>query len=300
MKDICCIGHVTLDKVITPRTTVYMSGGTSFYFSYALKNLPPKVDYQMVTAVGDSELEAIKKMKGDGIDVKAFKSRNTVFFENKYEEDSNKRSQRVLAKADPFTIEQMAGLDAKIYHLGTLLNDDFSPEVVEYLSTKGRVSIDVQGYLREVRGQKVYYVDWKDKLEVLKYTDILKLNEHEMEVISGKKEPREVARLIASWGVKEVVITLGSYGSLIYADGVYYEIPAYRPNELVDATGCGDTYSAGYLYCRSQGIGIEEAGRVAAAMCTMKLEHNGPFSGTMTDVVELMAKDLVLSTPLAY
>ena len=31
MKDICCIGHITKDKIITPRQTVYMAGGTSFY-----------------------------------------------------------------------------------------------------------------------------------------------------------------------------------------------------------------------------------------------------------------------------
>ena len=32
MKDICCIGHVTKDKIVTPSSTVYMAGGTSFYF----------------------------------------------------------------------------------------------------------------------------------------------------------------------------------------------------------------------------------------------------------------------------
>lgn len=295
MKDICCIGHVTLDKIVTPRQTVYMSGGTSFYFAYALNSLPPKVDFQMVTAVAPSEMKGIEKMRRDGIDVVAFNSRNTVFFENRYGIDSNNRTQRVLAKADPFTVGQLSQLDARVFHLGTLLNDDFSPEVVEYLAGKGKVSIDVQGYLREVRAEKVYAVDWADKRRVLACTDILKLNEHEMEVISGEKDPRDVARRLASWGVKEVVITLGSYGSLIYTGGRFYEIPAYRPKELVDATGCGDTYSAGYLYCRCQGAGIEDAGRFAAAMCTMKLEHNGPFSGTVEDIEAVEAADLVLT-----
>lgn len=297
MKDICCIGHVTLDKIVTPKGTNYMSGGTSFYFSYALNQLPKTISYQMVTAVGESEMGAIEKMRADGIDVKAFKSRNTVYFENKYGENSNNRRQRVLAKADPFTIDQVRDLDARIFHLGSLLDDDFSPEVVEFLSHKGLISIDVQGYLREVRNQKVYYVDWKDKMQVLKYTDILKLNEHEMEVVSGLRDPHEVALKIASWGVKEVVITLGSYGSLIYADGQFHEIPAYKPSEVVDATGCGDTYSAGYLYCRSQDINIDEAGRFAAAMCTLKLEHSGPFDKKKEDVEYVMQKDLVLSTP---
>lgn len=84
------------------------------------------------------------------------------------------------------------------------------------------------------------------------------------------------------------MITLGSYGSLIYFDGKFYEIPAYKPTELVDATGCGDTYSTGYLYCRSQGIGVEEAGKFAAAMCTLKLEHSGPFDRSIEDISKII------------
>ena len=29
MKNICCIGHITLDKIVTPKQTTYMAGGTS-------------------------------------------------------------------------------------------------------------------------------------------------------------------------------------------------------------------------------------------------------------------------------
>ena len=46
-KDICCIGHITKDKIVTPRQTVYMAGGTSFYFAYALNSLPKKVTFEL-------------------------------------------------------------------------------------------------------------------------------------------------------------------------------------------------------------------------------------------------------------
>ena len=290
MKDICCIGHVTRDKIITPRQTVNMAGGTSFYFAYGMNQLPKKVSFQLVTKVGEGSMPEIEKMRQAGIDVECFKSRHTVYFENKYGHDSNRRTQRVLAKADPFTVEEMQHLDARIYHLGSLLADDFSPEVVECLSKKGLVSIDVQGYLREVRGEKVYAVDWKDKEKILSVTDIVKLNEYEMEVIAGTDDPRAVARKLASLGVKEVVLTFGDYGSLIYAEDKFYEIPAYPPVELVDATGCGDTFSTGYLYCRSQGMGYEESGKFAAAMCTLKLEHSGPFHHSIEDIQKVMLR----------
>ena len=290
MKDICCIGHITKDKIVTPNRTVYMAGGTSFYFSYAINQLPKDVTFSLVTAMDPTEKEPVEKMLKAGIDVSMNTSRNTVFFENIYGENQNERKQRVLAKADPFTIQQLEHVDAKVFHLGSLLADDFPTEVVEYLSSKGRVSIDVQGYLREVRDEKVYPIDWKEKLKVLKHTYYLKVNETEMETITDLKDAHEAAKLIHAWGVTEVIITLGSEGSLVYVDDKFYEIPAYPPHEVVDATGCGDTYSAGYLYKRLQGATPTEAGKFAAAMCTIKLEHNGPFNRSIDDVEKIIKK----------
>lgn len=290
MKDICCIGHITKDKIVTPHRVVYMAGGTSFYFAYAINQLPKDVSFSLVTSMDPTETEPAEKMRQAGIDVTLNASRNTVFFENIYGENQNERKQRVLAKADPFTIQQLEHVDAKVYHLGSLLSDDFSNEVVEYLAKKGKVSIDVQGYLREVRDEKVYPIDWKDKLKVLKNTYYLKVNEIEMETITGLKDAHEAAELLHSWGVTEVIITLGSEGSLIYVDDTFYEIPAYAPHEVVDATGCGDTYSAGYLYQRTLGATPTEAGKFAAAMCTIKLEHNGPFNRSIDDIHEIISK----------
>lgn len=290
MKDICCIGHITKDKIITPRHTVYMAGGTSFYFSYAFSHLPQNVSFQLVTKLGESEMQSVEDMRQAGIDVQVYPSRHTVYFENKYGENQNDRTQRVLERADPFTIDEMQEVNAGVYHLGSLLSDDFSTDVVKYLSTKGRISIDAQGYLREVRGEKVYPIDWAEKREILAHTDIIKVNEHEMEVITGFNDPRAAALRLAEWGVKEVCVTLGSEGSIILADGKFYDIPAYEPKEIVDATGCGDTYSAGYLWCRAQGMGFEESGKFAAAMCTLKLEHSGPFDRSIDDVRRVMAQ----------
>lgn len=290
MKDICCIGHITKDKIITPRQTVYMAGGTSFYFSYAFSHLPQNVSFQLVTKLGEGEMKSVEDMRQAGIDVQVYPSSHTVYFENKYGENQDDRTQRVLERAEPFTVDEMREVNAGVYHLGSLLSDDFSTEVVKYLSTKGRISIDAQGYLREVRGEKVYPIDWAEKREILAHTDIIKVNEHEMEVITGLTDPRAAAKCLAEWGVKEVCVTLGSEGSIILAEGKFYDIPAYEPKEIVDATGCGDTYSAGYLWCRAQGMGFEESGKFAAAMCTLKLEHSGPFDGSIDDVRRVMAE----------
>ena len=105
-----------------------------------------------------------------------------------------------------------------------------------------------------------------------------------MEVLTGQTDIKQAALQLAEWGVKEVLITLGSLGSIIYAEGTFHKIPAYPPKDIVDATGCGDTYATGYLYMRNKGASYEEAGCFAAAMSTLKLEASGPFSKTEEDV----------------
>lgn len=288
MNDICCIGHITLDKIITPKQTIYMPGGTSYYFSHGISHLNDWKNYKLVTSLAPSEYSSVDELTGKGLNVEIIPSKKTVYFENSYGINQNNRTQRVLAKADPFTVEKIQHIEAKIFHLGSLLSDDFSLDVIKYLSKKGILSVDAQGYLREVRGENVYPIDWCEKKEALKYVHILKVNEHEAKVLTGLDDYQAAARQLAEWGVKEVLLTLGSEGSIIYAENSFYYIPAYPPKEVVDATGCGDTYMLGYLYMRNKWVSYEEAGCFAAALSTVKLEKSGPFSGTEEDAWKII------------
>ena len=47
---ICCIGHITLDKVVTPEFEVYMPGGTAYYFAKALRNLDHR-NFRLLTSL---------------------------------------------------------------------------------------------------------------------------------------------------------------------------------------------------------------------------------------------------------
>lgn len=285
--DLCCVGHITLDKVVTPKNTVFMPGGTSFYVSNAIRHLDG-INYALVTAVGATEMHVVEDLREKDVEVNAFESNQSVCFENIYGENQNNRTQRVTAKADPFTTEQLKDIQARIFHLGALLADDFSLDVLRSLSEKGEVSVDSQGYLREVRDENVHAIDWKEKKDFLKYIHFLKANEHEMEVLTGYSDIQSAARQLSDWGVKEVLLTFGSMGSVIY-DGIdFYPVPAYKPREIVDATGCGDTYMAGYLYQRAMGKTIGEAGHFAAALSTLKIERSGPVQATNSDVEHCM------------
>lgn len=284
---ICCIGHITRDRIITPKGSVDMPGGTAYYFAKALENLNHD-NFSLVTSVGEDNIPVTDSLASEGINIRVIKSRNSVFFENSYKEDMNVRTQRVLSKANPFSIENLAGISAGIFHLGTLLADDFDISVLKYLSQRGILSVDIQGYLRNVVGEKVVPVDYPLKKEAMKYISILKANEHEMETLTGHSDPRKAAETLAEWGCPEVVLTFGDKGSLIYAGGNFFEIPAFKVDNPVDATGCGDTYMAGYLYARAHDEDYFNAGRFASAMCALKLKQNGPFSGSVGEINKLL------------
>ena len=293
MIDICCIGHITHDRIITPGTDVHIPGGASYYFTHGISHLlDGKVSYKLITSLAEEDMQAVRDIEALGIPAEVIPSRHTVYFENIYETDMNHRRQRVLAKADPFTVEALKDVEARYVVLGSLLADDFSLDVIRYLSDRGTLVVDAQGYLREVRDQKVFAVDWPDKLEALKYIDILKVNEYEAAVLTGEKDLRKSVRRLAEWGPREVLLTMGDLGSLVYSQGLFYVIPAYAPSKVVDTTGCGDTYVMGYLFRRCQGAGIPAAAHFAAAVSSLKLEHTGPFCGTAEEALSLIPENL--------
>ena len=266
-----------------------MAGGTSFYFSNAIRRM--NLSYHLVTALAQQEMSSVSDLRAKGIEITVLPSTHTVYFENSYPENQDHRTQRVLQKADPFRVAQLSSIDAKIFHLGPLLADDMSLDLIKTLASKGMVSLDVQGYLREVREEKVYPLDWPEKKEALPYITFLKANESEMEMLTGQHDVCSGARILADWGVKEVVITLGSKGSVVFTNETFYYIPAFKPVSVTDATGCGDTYMAGYLYQRTKGASIQTAGEFAAAMATLNIESSGPFTGDESDVLKLLAEN---------
>lgn len=188
-------------------------------------------------------------------------------------------------------MDQLLEVNAGVFHLGPLLAGDFSTDLIKTLSSKGRIALDVQGYLRKVVNQKVYLTDWPEKKEALRYIDIVKADVAELAALSGCNTVEDGAKFLLDLGVKEAVITNGSLGSAIYTGNGNYSIPAFHPELVVDATGCGDTYMAGYLYKRiKKGTDIRQADEFAAAMAGLKTMSPGPFVGTEDDVMRFMAQ----------
>jgi hypothetical protein len=156
----------------------------------------------LVTALAEKESHIIAGLREENIEVFSQNSPYTVYFENIYSANQDHREQNVLHKAASFTVSQMPAIEAKYFHLGPLLSDDITVDLIKMLAAKGKVSLDIQGYLRYVKDQKVLYKDWEDKKEALPYIHVLKANEFEMEVVAGTSDVIEGAKYLANLGGK--------------------------------------------------------------------------------------------------
>lgn len=277
MFDICTIGPISHDTIINADTTRHMPGGTAYYVANALQHFPLK--QQVITVLADKDHALAESIRTAGIDVQILPSHHTVSFENKYGANQYDPEQHVRHQSSPFGLEHMPPVAAKLVHLGPLLNHDIPLVLLKKLAETNRISLDIQGYLRTVSNHKVVYQDWSAKKEALPLVSILKTNEMEMGVLTGQKNPQEGARYLADMGVAEVIITLGSKGSLVYSDGIFHTVRRFPSAVVVDTTGCGDTYMAGYLAQRVQGVDIARAAEFGAAMASLKVSTFGPFCG---------------------
>lgn len=79
-----------------------------------------------------------------------------------------------------------------------------------------------------------------------------------------------------------LVITHGGDGSEIFNNGDVIKVPSFAPNEIVDPTGAGDAYRAGFVVGLSKGVSLELCGAMGALCATYVLEHNGPQSKNYT------------------
>lgn len=283
--DVCVIGHITTDFIqIDGSITTEIPGGTAYYTSMALKSL--SLDVAVITKMSrDHRACLLAELEEVGIRVFCEESQQTTVFENIYSrEELDTRVQRIRSVASPFSSENLAGISASFFHVGPLTNTDISPDFLREVASKNRpISLDVQGLLREVTQDRVRSVEWEEKAKGLAHVNILKADETEAKILTGEDDLEKAAIRLSNLGPGEVIITSGSKGSLIYAQHEFHRVPAFQVTELVDMTGCGDTYMAGYIHERMKSDNVEKAGKFAAYLASQKLERFGALRPNKVD-----------------
>jgi sugar/nucleoside kinase (ribokinase family) len=100
----------------------------------------------------------------------------------------------------------------------------------------------------------------------------------EGQALTGLDDPAEVARALLECGVQTVGLKLGADGCLVMSgDGQAIRLPAFQV-DVVDATGAGDAFAAGFIAGVWQGWQLEKTARFAnavGALCVTGLGASG-------------------------
>ena len=97
-----------------------------------------------------------------------------------------------------------------------------------------------------------------DIKEILPLIDYITPNEDEGKYYTGMDDPEDMANVLLEYGVKNVIIKLGSKGCYFRNDEKEIRLPALNV-DAVDATGAGDNFIAGFAGEILNGSSIEEA-----------------------------------------
>lgn len=276
---IVVIGPLTQDQIITSNSKTSAAGGASYFQSFVFEEF--NMDY--VAVANFNNLDLIKDFPNLG-NLIPIVGDDTHYFINEYPEGDNSDIRKqysnfadipLLKNQLEFVLDGIFEIDAFI--LNPLNRNDFPVETVDYLKTFNvPIYLSVQGFLR-LPDEKVDDKNYSIKLEM--YNDL----EDILNGVTGIFLDESEAKIVFDDGnynkydIDEIVITNGSDGSRIIVESDEIKIEAVEVDNIMDATGCGDTYMAAYILKRLLLDSPKGAGEFASLIASEKLMSFGPY-----------------------
>ena len=297
MKNICVIGSLNMDLVVNvdtmpkPGQTIIGSnfkevpGGKGANQAVAMARLNGNVS--MIGKVGEDGFwqNIINSLKNDKVDTTYIQTSKGATGVALITVDKNAQNSIVVSPGANFevkeddidnNIEAIKNSDIVVLQLETPLN------TIKYALNKAK---ELNKYTILNPAPAVKLDD-----EIIKNVDLLTPNETELEIISGvsietEEDIQKAAQIMIEKGVKELIVTLGSKGSLYINKEKSMFKKAYKV-EAVDTTAAGDSYTGALAVALSQDKGIEDAMDFASKVGALSVLKEGAQSSlpTLEDV----------------
>ena len=297
MKNICVIGSLNMDLVVNvdtmpkPGQTIIGSnfkevpGGKGANQAVAMARLNGNVS--MIGKVGEDGFgqTLINSLKNDKVDTTYIQTAKGATGVVLITVDKNAQNSIVVSPGANFevkeddidnNIEAIKNSDIVVLQLETPLN------TIKYALNKAK---ELNKYTILNPAPAVKLDD-----EIIKNVDLLTPNETELEIISGvsietEEDIQKAAQIMIEKGVKELIVTLGSKGSLYINKEKSMFKKAYKV-EAVDTTAAGDSYTGALAVALSQDKNIEDAMDFASKVGALSVLKEGAQSSlpTLEDV----------------
>jgi len=273
------VGTMAFDAIETPfGKTDRIVGGSATYVAYAASNFVTPV--HQISIVGydfpQEEMEELRRrgVQTDGVEIVADKK--SFFWSGRYHADMNSRDTlvtdlNVLADFDPKVPAGYQG--AEFLMLGNL-QPRMQLNVIQELTQRPRLIVmDTMNFWMETAMNELKIV--------LRYVDMLMVNDAEARQLSGEYSLVKAARAILAMGPRYLIIKKGEHGALLFQQDEVFYAPALPLEDVFDPTGAGDTFAGGFIghIAKTGDISFENMKRgiiVGSAMASFCVEKFGP------------------------
>lgn len=300
MAKLVCAGHASCDLPFRPidkslfdvdttfaQSSMVLTGGDALNVTVNLNKLGMGKNIRFVSVVGDDTFGRIttEYLRDHGIDISGIivkpecssivtvilidnsNERHFVFYGNAAR---NITVRDVVANIAP---------DTEYLHIGSYMSLDQleggnMKRLFEYAKERGiKTSFDVS---YDETGQ------WLEKIKPgLPYTDLIFASYDEAVCLAGgMTKPEKIAALFKKFGVKNFVLKLGKDGCYAADSGQAIRMPTYSDLPVVDTTGAGDAFVAGYLFGLLNHFVMEECCVLGNINGTLAVGQLGSTTGT--------------------
>lgn len=123
---------------------------------------------------------------------------------------------------------------------------------------------------------------WRDKqeaqqamLQIMQHTDIALLTLDDEQLLWGDDSIEGCKARYAACALRELVLKRGAQDAVIISNGSQVHVPVPPVANVIDTTGAGDTFNAGYLAARLQNASAEDAARQGIRCAGIIIRHRG-------------------------
>ncbi len=273
------VGTMAFDAIETPfGKTERIIGGSAVYVAYAASYFVKPI--QQISIIGSDfpaeEMEELRKrgVHLDGVEV--VPGKKSFFWKGRYHEDMNSRDTlitdlNVLADFDPHIPDSYQ--DAEFLMLGNLA-PRIQLNVIQEMRKRPRlIAMDTMNFWMESALSELNIV--------LKYVDMLIINDAEARQLTGQFSLVKAAKSIMQMGPKYLIVKKGEHGALLFHDTEVFFAPALPLEDVFDPTGAGDTFAGGFMghLAKTGDISFDNMKRgiiVGSAMASFCVEKFGP------------------------
>ncbi len=273
------VGTMAFDAIETPfGKTEQIIGGSAIYVAYAASYFVKPV--QQISIIGyDFPKEEMEELRRRGVHldgVEIVPDKKSFFWKGRYHEDMNSRDTlitdlNVLADFDPKVPDSYQG--AEFLMLGNL-SPKIQLNVIQEMKQRPKLIVmDTMNFWMHSAMSELKIV--------LKYVDMLLVNDAEARQLTGQFSLVKAAKSIMAMGPKYLIIKKGEHGALLFhGDEVFYA-PALPLEDVFDPTGAGDTFAGGFMgyLAKTRDISFDNmktAIIVGSAMASFCVEKFGP------------------------